>query len=557
MYNTNMVDFSKIFNIVFVSACALLSLVFLISVIAVAAKGKRKCCAGDVILRIFATIVLLVSAAMVAAAVLTMLTGKVTIAVAEEPPAAVFAMGDSVFELPLPELFVALSTVIGFGLSAVLFMLSLTALIVDCLVANKKGDKAEKKQKKEPAVKKSPEQLKREAELERIKRIGDAAVRKTTKVAGAESSPAATATEQPKQEQPAATEPKQEEPVSDWREQSEPATDWRETPAEPKGFVGLKDEQSDFDSFDSFDSFDDAQQDDGTAERENEFADSADNADYTDATDDTEEEFVEENAQSEEVVEQATEDGAPQEDILYDDDEQFTYAQNVTDDGYAQPEDEVDADDFGDGEDEQPAIEEEQAIIDDEPVFDEEPTVIDDEEEAITEDEEQPVEQDEYEPAAEDVVEEDIDESQDEDVIDESDATVEVDDIQADEVEEQTNDDTAQSDVDIEPDRGIYIPEMRTVTPRATAKPETVAKAAAKKPAAKKPAKKSDVKTARPGKSGKAAPVIPPEKKLPVRRRYIILDRNNAVNMFGEYLKERNQAEKDKLKSSINTIIIE
>ena len=50
---------------------------------------------------------------------------------------------------------------------------------------------------------------------------------------------------------------------------------------------------------------------------------------------------------------------------------------------------------------------------------------------------------------------------------------------------------------------------------------------------------------------------MPEEKKLPVTRRYVILDRRNAVNMFGEYLRERNKAEKEKLQSSINTIIIE
>ena len=59
------------------------------------------------------------------------------------------------------------------------------------------------------------------------------------------------------------------------------------------------------------------------------------------------------------------------------------------------------------------------------------------------------------------------------------------------------------------------------------------------------------------GRIATAAQTEPDGKKLPVTRRYVILDRRNAVNMFGEYLKERNQADKDKLKSSLNTIIIE
>ncbi|MDE7107637.1 MAG: hypothetical protein K2O39_04865, partial [Clostridiales bacterium] len=113
---------------------------------------------------------------------------------------------------------------------------------------------------------------------------------------------------------------------------------------------------------------------------------------------------------------------------------------------------------------------------------------------------------------------------------------------------------------DIEPDRGIYIPEIRTVTPRPTEEKTSSVKkpATAKKPTTKKPAKPK--KSGSGGASQRPAGVegkIPPEKKLPVTRRYVILDRHNAVNMFGEYLKERNQAEKDKLKSSINTIIIE
>ncbi len=45
-------------------------------------------------------------------------------------------------------------------------------------------------------------------------------------------------------------------------------------------------------------------------------------------------------------------------------------------------------------------------------------------------------------------------------------------------------------------------------------------------------------------------------KRLPVNRRYVIIDRHSAVNMFGKYLKERDVENKDKLESSINTIII-
>ncbi|MDE7464021.1 MAG: hypothetical protein K2M48_03235 [Clostridiales bacterium] len=66
----------------------------------------------------------------------------------------------------------------------------------------------------------------------------------------------------------------------------------------------------------------------------------------------------------------------------------------------------------------------------------------------------------------------------------------------------------------------------------------------AKKPATKKAA-------AKPAPTKASDP-----KKLPVTKRYVILDRTNAVNIFSNYLKEREQSEKDKLESSINTIII-
>ncbi|MDE5592361.1 MAG: hypothetical protein K2I75_00230, partial [Clostridiales bacterium] len=107
--------FDKIFNIVFASVCAALTLLFLISVIVVAAKGKRKCGVGDVLLRILSVLVLIASAAMVACSVLTMIKGSVAIVVAEDGSVAALVLNTSVTELPLPELFAALSTVIGFG----------------------------------------------------------------------------------------------------------------------------------------------------------------------------------------------------------------------------------------------------------------------------------------------------------------------------------------------------------------------------------------------------------------------------------------------------------
>lgn len=502
-----MVDFSKIFNIVFVSVCAGLLLLFLVSVIAVAAKGKRKCGAFDVLLRILSVLVLIVSAVMVACSVLTMLEdGSMCIVAAEENgvAAAALVMGEKTIELPLAELFVALSTVIGFGLVAVLFILSLTALIVDCLVANKKdgNKKGEKKQKKEPAVQKTPEQIKREAELERIRRIGESAVRKTSSVASAE-----------KTEQPA------EQPVSEPAPKTEPIAeeendfDWRTSPApEPKqeqtGFVGIKDDEPD--SFDSFDSFDDEPEQNAESQEQE-----VEGEGYSEEiADQPAEEAVEEQAYdaAEEVVEETTEELVDEaveetEEILYDDDAQFTL-----DDTEGEVYDESEQAEL-DGNAEQTESYEDEQVVEEY----EQPAVEEYEDPASEEYEEQAIAEDEY---------------------------------------EQSNTESEES-VDIEPDRGIYIPEIRTVTPQQ--KPENKKPTAAKKPAAKK---STSTKPAKPKKSGggqkPSIPTdIPPEKKLPVTRRYVILDRHNAVNMFGEYLKERNQADKDKLKSSINTIIIE
>ncbi|MDE7164866.1 MAG: hypothetical protein K2O04_05545 [Clostridiales bacterium] len=479
-----MVDFSKIFNIVFVSVCAGLLLLLLASVIAVAAKGKRKCGAVDVLLRIVSSLALVASAVMVVCSILTMLNtvdGSMCIVAAQEGDVATawLVMGGEITELPIPELFVALSTVIGFGLSAVLFILSLTALIVDCLVANKKDGNNRKKQSKEPVAKKTPEQIKREKELERIRRIGESAVRKTSSVASAEKTE--------KSEAPVAenkVEQNAQETLGQDAAEEQSDFDWRapEQKQEQTGFVGIKDDEQD--SFDTFDSFDD------------EPAQQSEDQSQGVADEDYGEEVVEEAAE-----EQAYDAAEESEEIFYDDDEAYTLddAETYAEQGEADEVYDGDAQKNFDAYDEPIAEESEQAYG------------------------EQSV-----------------------------DTTSEVENPY------QSVENTVDESIDIEPDRGIYIPKIRTVTPQQSEVKKAGAKAA-KKPAAKKA---TSAKTAKPKKSGggqkpSVATNIPPEKKLPVTRRYVILDRHNAVNMFGEYLKERNQAEKDKLKSSINTIIIE
>ncbi|MCH5155707.1 MAG: hypothetical protein J1F69_03790 [Clostridiales bacterium] len=563
-----MVDFSKIINIVFVSACGALSLLFLISLIAVAAKGKRKMKAGDVCLRILSSLVMIASAFMLACSVLTMTTGSVAILVSDKPLAAVFVMGKSVIELPVPDLFFTLSTVIGFGLSAVLFILSLTALIVDCLVANKKDEnkKSAKKQKKAPAVQKSPEQLKREAELERIKRIGEAAVRKTNKVASGETAQPAEQKEPASQtEQAAQASAQPEEPVADWRKPAE---------EKPASFVGIKDEQSDFDNFDNFDSFDEPAQDENAEEpvQDETIEQTADNADIADGAEevtDNAEDWAEDTDVADEFAQEVideVEDEFAQE-VIEDGEDEF--AEEVLEDGAADEYEEfIEEDGVADESDEEETEEvleetdtEEQSqddiLYDD----DEQYAYSDDESDQAVDETAEDIEaedNDEYEqPASEDVAEQaDVTESQEQSEEQVHIAEPESDYVQSEADEQPTIEQANRQSGDIEPDRGIYIPEIRTVTQRETAPRVNTKPTPAKQPVKKAPAKKPASRPSRTKKSD-PAPTIPPEKKLPVRRRYVILDRHNAVNMFGEYLKERNQAEKDKLTSSINTIIIE
>lgn len=527
-----MLVWSNIFNIAFASALGVLILFFLISTIVVAAKGKRKCNAFDVILRILSTLVFIASAAMLAAAVLMLINGGFRIAFAADIPLLV--IGETVTELPLPELFVALSSSIGLMLVALLFVCSLAALIVDCLVANKKT----KKVKKQP-VQKTPEQLKREAELDKIRKIGEDAVKRAGHAAKyAELSPQkkaapsaqtqaqsnaqaqakaqvqASATQAAAAEQSKPPEP-EVKPERDWRTQTE-----QERPTE---FVGLsKTNDPDFDTFDSFDDVTETpaeETDDSTVtERDSEPEQNAA----------VEDEFY--MQEQDEIVEPEQEDREQDEEYWRDEmpepeRDEFAEAEIDTYE-FEQTEDEKESDDFG-----EPETEDE---------FEQEQT---------KEPEQEPVKQAKQEKPLED---------------------------------------------EYEPDRDIYIPRIRTIVrnngkaepaeqPKQTAKStggsqarkrstsakkpapatKSATKPATEKPAvktsaAKKPApKKSAATSGKTADDKKTVPTIPPEKKLPITRRYVILDRRNAVNMFGEYLKDRNQAEKDRLKSSINTIIIE
>lgn len=542
-----MLDWSKLFNIVFVATALALIMFFIVSTIVVAVKGKRKCNAFDVILRIVASIVLIAAAGMFACSVLTMLKGDFRISFtvgADGAIVPVFVMGAKPTELPLADLFVALATTVGSQLAALLLICSLVALIVDCLVANKKADKPAKA--KANNKDKSPEQIKRDLELEKIRRIGESAVKKTNAAASGKNCETTESVSRNVEQSPA--EQTQAESQPDWREQQ---------PQHSTEFVGLNNDNAD----DGFDSFDGDFTDSGDTTAEDAQADVTESVENTETTETTEYSEYSESVETDDEV--------------YD--EQSEYVDEYQSDQTDEVIETDSATDTVEGED----TEDLDAFIDEFFAEDGETAESDGERQSEVEDDEVT----EYADAEQTEQVEDIDEQSGDDEAwyaqgNEGEYTDEVDAAQADEGADDEN---------IEPNRDIYIPQMRTVVKdkaesetttvttvsieqktavRTTesAKRADVESVAASKQSggkraaqtsggAKRGAAKNAGKSA--AKSKKTKAEIPAEKKLPVTRRYVILDRRNAVNMFGEYLKDRKQSDKDKLKSSINTIIIE
>ncbi len=498
-----MFDWHNTFNIVFISVAASLVLFFLVVAVVVAVTGKRKCNAFDMFVRTFASLAMVVSAMLVLCAVFLFSSGNWRIdiqrdAVTNSITSALLILNGR-NSITFPSIFNALFELLltGAGMvTALVLISSMAALIVDCLIANKKEEKAEK----------SAEQIKLEAELDRIRKMGEAAVTKTNAAARHAESSA-------KREQALAHDGETDsaEPDFDWRtdapEQSE--TDKVE-------FVGIKKENTQSDADDGF--TDDFESDgdvdigvDGDGESEPETV--ADNFDrYGDGEDDGRTEFddisqtkrPEREYAEEEYFDESIGD-EPSEPIESVTDEQSDDA--ATDNAY----DDMSAWAY-DGENTDGATEDE--------------------------------------------------------------ISGSVDDIGQD--SQPMSDKVA--DDSIEPYRDIYIPTIRTIVKPSeqgqqtapkksdpvkrkqsnnSVAPKTMGatKSAASDKRAKQTANKPTVNKQPTRQNVKKD--VSPEKKLPVTRRYVILDRHNAVNMFGEYLKERESQAKDKLKSSINTIIIE
>lgn len=519
-----MLDFSVTFNIIFAVVAGALGLFMLASFIAVAAVGKRRCNAFDVILRIVASLAFAAAVALVAAVVLTRLDGAYKIVAAQASATLVF--GASSFELPLPELFVALDTIMGACLAGAVFVFSLIALICDCALANKK----KKRELKVTNSVKTPEQRRIAAEVAKIRAIGNSAVRRTAAAAeNAESTEQSEPTEQA-DASVSARQPdggdyiihseKTDEAAytarADGQAQAEPAPDWRATETKHSDFVGLSgNADPDFDTFDSFDEFvgaGDGAADNADADARANAADGV-SADYGHSADAFEE------LDTDEIPEAFDEDAYEAADGELDTDEQFAASDDAAEQAEAQ------------------------------------------------------AERDEYDERSECAA---PDGEADAQYGYDGDYSGEAEEYDSDEIDEYGAVSDDARDADYAPNRNIYFPRVRTISryadepaqaarKPAAAKPSASgAKAAAQKPATKggkKPAAQKSAQTPRKNQGVGAArraasPSGDASRKLPVNRRYVIIDRRSAVNMFGDYLRERDGESKDKLKSSISTIIL-
>ncbi len=519
-----MLDFSVTFNIIFAVVAGALGLFMLASFIAVAAVGKRRCNAFDVILRIVASLAFAAAVALVAAVVLTRLDGAYKIVAAQASATLVF--GASSFELPLPELFVALDTIMGACLAGAVFVFSLIALIFDCALANKK----KKRELKVTNSVKTPEQRRIAAEVAKIRAIGNSAVRRTA--AAAEN---AESTEQSEPREQADSPVSARQPDggdyiihsektdeaaytarADGQAQAEPAPDWRATETKHSDFVGLSgNADPDFDTFDSFDEFVGA----GDGDADNADADARANAadgvsaDYGHSADAFEE------LDTDEIPEAFDEDAYEAADGELDTDEQFA----ASDDAAEQAEAQAERDEY----DERSEYAAPDGEVDAQYGYD-------------------------------------------------GDYSGEAKEYDSDEIDEYGAVSDDARDADYAPNRNIYFPRVRTISRYADEPAQAARKPAAAKPsasgtnsAAQKPATKGGKKSAAQksaqtprknqgaGAARRAAsPSGDASRKLPVNRRYVIIDRRSAVNMFGDYLRERDGESKDKLKSSISTIIL-
>ena len=449
-------DFSKVDNIIYLASTGAAFVLMLAFLLALIVKGKHKTGAFDIIARLLSVIVLIGSFALSAAAVLAMLKGNYRIDATEE--AATLVFGEKVIELPIPQLFYILTNLIGAVLCFAPFVLSLIVLIVDGALARKNYEAAEKGKKK-AVDNRTPEQKKRDAEIEKIRRLAASAVKKTSAAASNtakdSTKPGDTSTETQKPKDTAAN-PSEEEPDFDWRV---------DRPEKPKSteFVGLSETDGERDSFDSFDS----DYEETSAPKGDGSFDSF-TVSETGGDDDIEDTFDDAPAEEIQTDDEAVEEQPEEEvydELVEEQPEEEVYDEAVEE----QPEEEV----YDEVVEEQPEEEVYDEVVDEQPeeeVYDE--AVEDQPEEEVFDEavEEQPEEE-----VYDDVAEEQPEEEVYDEVVEEQPEEEVYDEAVDEQPEEEVYDELGGFDIDdIEPNRDIYIPEIRTITRQRTDSSEQI-----------------------------------------------------------------------------------
>lgn len=534
-------DLSKIENVIFLSVAAALGLFFLVTIFVsyhrVVSKKKNERTPFDVFVRVLSAVVLVLSGLILACTALVELKGSFRIELSDE--FVIYAFGSS-FALPMNKAFAMLAENVVRDIMIVEVLLSFFALFSNCAIRSKKSEKA--KTKKLKNVKKdtrSPEEIKRAAELEKIMRIGNTAVKMATVAAqSANAVEVKDGSTEQNDEQSVVADDKSD---FDWREEppveSSPSTE----------FVGISEPL--VDDFDNFD-----------FEREQSNEQTIISAD--DGYDNEEREHDVENVVNTLEEEKSDNDVDELLDVVPEEESELV---EKVDNAYEQSADEhVDGENAVKFDGADNAFDKEQSVND---AYDENSMYSDE----IPEELKRVLESDEQGVRYSKEEESSVRANSSVDDVNEKTAERRVTPLAG--VQEQSgdaNDENANTQnelpeydeySDIAPDRNIYIPKVRTIERRPTTKRAATQKsttATTKKPTAKKSTTGAKASTSKKSSTQKstAKTTNDAEKKLPVNRRYVIIDRTSAVNIFSDYLKEREGDGKGKLESSINTIII-
>lgn len=503
-----MIDFSAIENTIFVTLCAA-GILFSAAVICVAIK-RAKCavCKFDIVARIVCSLLFAVSIAAFVISILCDLTGSVRINIL---PVPTLVFGEWSYAMPLPDLVSAFATTLGARLILALLLTSLIALVADCVCVGK----PKHKNTAASAAQLSGTERERLEQINKIKALGNVAVKTSRNAANKNAQSGGDASISDKVDK---KRDKKHNKKADKKSRGKSTALTVSTDAEEplRDYLTASSGNPEFDTFDALPETRSVTPPSETAEDKRE--DSNLNANRESA-DNNAKDLSYNGTRLDECAEQAT-----------------AYQNTKNDDAAivdAKDENVLDATDspYYDAKDSEQADAQLSAAIGE---FDEHA--------------------DSYSETQADGLEHGT-------VIDDEQHAAIIDNVDNNVADESIDlDDTALEEYDVEPNRNIYIPKMRTVQKSATKpvakkKPST-AKSGAKSTGGGKKKPASKPATTQTKQSGTAAKSQSKITQLPLTRRYAIIDRTNAVNMFSRYLKEREEDEKNKIISSINNIEI-